>query len=274
MATRRDPAHLQHLRDEAARLTRNATRKVARTRRANGADIAGTRYDPRRNLDKIQNYNTNQLNAYLREVGNFLDRKTQYYALGDETIITNKEWQRYARPEQTYRRRAKTQFDKVKNVKLPTGRTIEERFETVTPDRRRNRSARVNSVYDPPKRRPQDIANRKALQKLAKDMQKRVATDLETKQAALGQTIFHKMSNVVRDKKLDSMIGSLSPAQFRALWLYTSFADEVAQNYLVMKKMMQGDDDQKIEAGDNDEYDQQLERASELADWAKKLKLK
>lgn len=271
---------LNALRAEARKRHRDATRKVSRLNR-NGVQLSGTKYDPRRDLERLKSYNAAQARAYINQLDKFVARETQFVQYANGEIDKASAWQTYKKLENAYNRRVNKAYDNVEDLPLPSAyddkgklvrpeNTVGRRMKTKVADRRTSRGAAVNAVYDPPKRRATAVKNRKALKTLTDDMRKRVSGDLDLKAFETGQLVFGKMNNVIRDKDLDAMIKALSPKQFAILWKYTSFADDTTLNYIQAQKLLKTDEDNAM---DDDVFASHLRTAKDAAAWAAKLKV-
>lgn len=258
-----------------------ATKKVSRLNRQQNLNISGTKLDPRRDLAALKRYNSTQLKSYIAKLDTFNSRETQYVGDSEGRPMNIDLWREYKGLETRYRNRVNREYKKVETTYLPSaydkdGRlinkkaTIGNRMKTVTPDKRSSRQAPINAVYDPPKRIPRGFRNERALKKMIDDMRKRVMTDFEAQQVEQGKQNFSKMSMVIKDKALDTLISKLTPQQFGVLWKYTTFATDSGLKYLEAQKLLQQG---KESNEDNEAFQASLESAKGLALWASKLKL-
>lgn len=165
MARPRNP-QLEQLRKEAQYLQSRAGDKISRMRRTRGADIAGTKHDPRRAANAFSRMNTNQLNKAIRELKQFNNRNTQFYAARNGELITGKEWRQFKYAERYANKQRRAMYEPIKDRRTPLsdgaeGPTIEAHRRTLG-----GRSQLMRDMSDPTRvsdMRPTDFESREAL---------------------------------------------------------------------------------------------------------------
>ena len=258
------------LRREVERLRRAATRKVSRIKTHHGVAVTHTEFDPRRAPHLHERYTAAQLRTYKEKLESFLSRSQQFVPDASRRPISRSEWQAYKERETRYRNMAANVYDRLKNVELPYGGTIEARMYKMTPSVQDFMHNPVtNLIFDPHTREPGDIVSRKALRKLTRDLDRRNQPSVIKRRIREAQEQFTKMVEVLGEPDLQRLVGGLTQNQFVALWNYTSFAAAVALSYAVAQKFLSP----KEESWGHEMVRQQMSQAYELIDWAKKLPL-
>lgn len=107
---------VRDLREAVLRQHRNAGRKVARLDKQ-GAGIAGTEFDPRRDVLKVSRYTRKQLLAYQRELSEFSRRGGGFVPMGDGKVTVH-EWDRFKAAEREVNRIRSDIFNRVKDVQV------------------------------------------------------------------------------------------------------------------------------------------------------------
>jgi hypothetical protein len=268
MASREE---LAQLRAETLNAHRKATRKVSRLKTQNGVSISGSNLDPRRSPAIIKRYNSKQLAAYQAKLESFVDRRVQYHP--DKNKRPMAKFGIYKSLEKQYNRIVNNDFNAVKDLELPSGRKIEERFKLTTADRRSSRGRPVNAPYDPPVRESTHFTSERALNSMIKDMKKRLEADRPTKNVKKSKTQLNQMVKTIekatQDKKLRAALKDLTPDQFRVLWNYTTLATDINIGYEEAMKLL----GQRKGAYKQSRHEAHTEYAHDLIKWAKKLEL-
>jgi hypothetical protein len=227
---------LSVLRAEVKKLQRNAGNKISRLRTKQHVDIAGTPLDPRKPVAEINKARTRDLLSQKRKLEAFNARNNQYVPDAYGRAMPAKDWQNYKNLEAKYNQRVHDQFNRIADVFIPnTNETIRQRMEKVTPDRRQMANPTVNTPYKPPNRKPTNVRDKKALDKLTKDMRNRLNKDYDAKQLKASRDTWVKAAAVLNDPELSNAVSQLTPMQFGVLWGYTNFADITFLEYHLLK---------------------------------------
>lgn len=262
--------NIEQLRAQARAKHKAATRKVSRLNTQKGVRISGTKLDPRRNPSLLKRYNARQLNAYIRQVDSFLDRKTQFVADAYKRPMKQSVWAEYQRAEREYHARVKRDFDKVANIKLPfQDQTVAQRMAMMTPLHRTAYDPPVNAPYNPTQRSPRMATSEAKLKVLLEDMKERAKPSQRTKEIERDREILAKMADVINEPELLRQTNELSDEQFHLLWNYTGFTNDIASNYEATKKML--DSNQKAHHAEI--MRTALKEAYAFIEWGKSLNL-
>lgn len=260
-------SELSDLRNQIARMRKAATRKISRNKTQRGVDISGSEFDPRRSTSAPKNYTASQLRAYRNELAGFLSRENQFVPDATRSPLPRSEWEAYKRREQAYRDTAGSVYERVKNVELPSGESIQERMAKMDVLHKRMHNPTVNTIFDPHNRQPQDIVSREALKKLNDDLKQKANPHNLRRRISQSREQFEKMAEVVNEPGLIDAVKQLTHDQFVALWNYTNFASAVALSYDSAKKMLSP----KEESWGHEMIRQQMADANQLIEWAKNL---
>lgn len=252
-----------------------ATRKVSRVKSTFGAEVSGTRYDPRRDPSKIKSYTTPQLKAYMRDLGRFNSRQTQFVAGADNVPLKRQTWQSYVQAEQAFNQRLNQRLDRVKDIRTPDGgMTLGERNEMLPKHPVAGEGASGiarKEVHRGARQFPSEDKLVKMTRQI-KEKSKRSQTQKELKAA---QQSWIKISADLKNKSLSDAVKRLSPEQFDMLWNYTRFSTNVSLPYEIAKDML-SKKDKMSEAKQSElqnQYDIQLREAHKAIMWAEKIKL-
>lgn len=263
-------------REQALYLTRRATHKISRLRKARDVEVSGSEYDTRRPAKAIKRYTEKQLDAYIARNTQFIDRSTQFVGDAHRRPIPAQEFKELHVAQVARRKRAQEVLAKHRDLKLP-GRngepgteTVGERRDKMRADRKMAGNPSVNDPYDTPISEPRNIANRKALKKLTREAKKKAEKGWDDKELKRQIGEFSKMVNRIGDADLAASVKKLTPGQFRTLWNDTNFATAVSSQYEITRTDLISEQDkpwhiQIIHDAFTD--------ARRLVDWAKKLDL-
>ena len=261
---------LESLRAQARSRHRAATRKISRLLNVHGAEISGTKVDPRRDLAAIKRYNSVQLKAYIRELNAFTSRTTQFVSDAQGRPVASSLWAQYKSLEAQYNARVNREFDTVKDVYMPRwGMTVGERMAATTPDHRQMGSPAVNAPYAPPTRRPSNVASERALKRLIRDLETRLKPNWRNNQISEGRKQFEQLSSIVGDDKLLKAVRGLTNEQFSLLWNFTPFATAASFVYEVAKAHLSG----KQRAFHTDAMQQFSKDTHALVEWVSTVNL-
>lgn len=247
-----------------------ATRKVSRIKSATGAQVSGTEFDPRTSKSRIKKYTRKQLASYMARLDRFNDRSNQFVSDASRNPIPRSEFREYKRREAQFNKVVSDNLDRYKDVYIPaSGQTVGERIAMTTPTHRHMTDTGVNRPL-PIDRKPEQIASRKALQKMVRDLKKKGTKTWVRREIKRGQDELTKMLDVVGSDPLMKAIGKLTPDQFNIVWNYTNFATRASLVYEVEQRKLKGGNPSAFL---DDTYDTQLKEMMDIVSWAKNLKL-
>jgi len=245
-----------------------ANRKIRRLTDDKGVQIAGTKFDPRKEAKVIDRLTGVQLEAQLARLNTFMDRKTQFVAGAHGVPMTKKQWERAA----SVQRRANTvkerMRDKFANVFVDeTGMTIAERQEKINNKRKLAGNPSVQQPWNPTTYQAKNITSEKALKRIEEQLMKQTSMQYEQQQYKDAKKQYYQIMRPVKNNKLIKLVRTLSPDQFTAMWFGTPFADAFSMAYEMAMALMR--DDEK--AFHSDQMHASIEEAIRLAKWAKGL---
>jgi len=236
-----------------------------------GVELSGTKADPRRKPADLKHYTQAQLKTYISQLNQFTSRKTQYVADAARKPMTQSSWAKYKALETAYNQKVADSFAKVADIELTGhGMTIGQRMAMMTPKHRQMTNPAVNSPYMPPERQPHNIATAKALEKLTKDMKKRLKPGWENKQIRAARAEFDAMVKIINEPELSANVKGLTNAQFSVIWNYTGFATQLSLYYDARKLMLSNSE----LSFQSDNIATAVKDANELIAFAKKLNIR
>lgn len=223
---------VERLRAQVRKRRSAVTSKIWRIRKNTGVDISGHSDDPRRPANAIKRYNKPQLNAYLRELNNFMSRDVGYVAGADNTPISKKLWNRYKRLERRYNRIGDEHFDRIADMFIPAaGITIRQRENLMRPDIKHAGLEDHTRPYAPVDRKARHIQSPKALEKLIKTLEEKTKSGYNEKRIADAKIQAKKMLTLAGMSGEAKEIDKLSTNQMDILWNYTNFASSISLWY-------------------------------------------
>jgi hypothetical protein len=261
-------SELDNLRQEALNRHRAVSKKISRTRRVNGAEIEGTRFDPRREPEKFKTYNRAQLEGTLRAYDTFMSRSVQFYGDSEGRPLVGKQWKIYKNLERTFNRNARNQFATISELEIP-GRnmTASEYVASTRSDFPRAADPAVNSPYTEYNRAPANIASTKGLKHLIKTLKKNIQPNYFDKLQKEARRQADRMFEIVGQEGLQKRVQGLNSKQFNALWI-TKFAAALSGKYELLKDSTAKSKKQWYDVVSDNEFDDMVE----LIDWAEKIK--
>lgn len=161
------------LKREIARRRKAATDKILRLRKSKGIDVGRSQFDPRRDFNKVKNYNTKQLRDYLKNLNEFTSRDNTYRLGARNTVLSDKLWQEYKDLESRYNAIGSQHVERIKDITLPDNDlTIGENTEDVL--RKRSHGDIFQRPYGKIVRNPQNIESNESLGRLTADLKKKL----------------------------------------------------------------------------------------------------
>src|SRR5699024_8847280 len=237
------PEELRALRAMANRRHRAATNKISRLKNDVGVNVSGSEVDPRRNRANIKNYTEKQLRSYINQLDSFVSRRTQFVPDAHRRPIPATQWREYQRLEKKYNQKISTRFDRYRDIDLgPSGMTVGQRMEMMTPKFPYMQDRAVNTPYTPLNRRSSNIGSERALRRLTEDMKSRLEDSYSTQRIKAGREQFEEMSKLLDAPGLARRVRNLSDAQFEVMWDFTGFATAASLGYQISKDLLAGNE--------------------------------
>lgn len=258
---------LRALRAMANRRHRAATRKISRLKSDAGVNVSGTSVDPRRSRNNIKNYTEKQLRSYINQLDKFTSRSNQYVPDAHRRPIPRSQWRQYQRLEQQYNQSVSQRFSSYRDLPGPTGMTIGERMELMTPKFPYMQDRAVNSPYTPINRKSTNVGSARALKRLTAEMRDRVKSGHFDNKISDGREQFDKMSEMLDAPGLANRVRGLSDEQFDVLWNYTGFADAISLGYDINKNLLAGNE----KRWHGQVLNTSMSTANELVSWAERV---
>lgn len=260
---------IQKLRAEVLAKQRKASQKVSRLKSRNGANIAGTELDPRRDKEVIGRLNTRQLQALSQRLDQFNSRRTQYYGGLKGTVIDVKQKRKLRYAEQAANKRNAELMARVSDIMIkPARMTIGERMKGVRSMRSpiQQRLAAANDPFAELSRKLSNISG-KGIDRIVDSVREQSKPEFFSKVSEAGREQFMKMLDTVYAEDLRLAVADLTTEQFGLLWHFTKFATIISASYESITREL-GGHDSTIILGNSD-----IEVAREYVEWAKTVKL-
>lgn len=256
-------------RSQALHLTKRATHKISRLKSKQDVIVAGSEYDARKSPKLLRRYTEKQLDAYIARQTQFVDRATQFVPDAHRRPIPAAEFKQLHIAEQARYDRAQKQLTTVKDTPLPGGtETIGQRRDKMRSDRKMAGNPSVTDPYEPPVRKPKNVASRHALKELTKEAKRKANKGWDDKELKRQIGEFSTMINRIGDADMASAVKKLSAAQFRTLWNDTNFATAISTEYEIVRGDLISEDDKpwhiKV-------IQDAFADANRLVSWAEKL---
>jgi len=255
---------LSERRARVAKLQANAARKIARNARK-GVQLEGTQHDPRTGKD-IDRMRSRDLDALERRLQKFNSRSTQFEAGVRGAPLPRAKWLEYKKSETAVREKFSNELGKVADVKLPGpgDETIGIRQDKM----RTKHPTAANMAYVPPERKPFNVKDLDALNKLTKSNKKRMTAKWAREEHKRAQKELQQMVAVFEDDELSDMVKGMTKGQFNILWNFSTFADSMSITYHHYQKKFTPKQKMPQELIDNE-----LAQAKTLINWVKKLNI-
>lgn len=218
---------LDRLRAEVERKRKAATNKINRTRRQNGAELAGTGFDPRRQPGIEHRYNRAQLQTYLSNLNDFMRRTNQFVGGSRGVPMRKGRFEAYKKLENRQEALRQAHDNLMGELPTPTGMTV-------AGNKQMLHQGAGNAVYGPYRqfdRAPSDITGPASLEKLIKDMRNRVSSEFLPSRIQQGKENLKKALTVIGRTEFIDDINKLSDFQFDAFWYGTNVAEAVFMQY-------------------------------------------
>lgn len=258
---------LEALRAEVRRKHRNATAKISRLN-AKGIVIKGTSYDARDDVKKFATYTTKQLIAHAKRLDEFTQRKTAFVPGAGGAPLPKSKFERYKALEAQHNAIGDIRMNERGDFMAPgSGMSIRDREHTMRPDSVRAQGDVVNRPYSKIERSPENINGEAALDKLTRDMQRKLNRNFLPKQIRASRKQLDDMLDIIGNSELSEAARGLTAHQFDVLWNDTKFATDAGLIYGVMKMKAAGGKDRWY-ASVVEDYANDI---SEALEWAKTL---
>lgn len=258
------------MRAEAKKAHKAANNKVSRLRTTKGVELAGTKYDVRRDVTKIKSYNRKQLEVYVSDLKGFTHRANAYVAGDSGTPLPKTLWNQRQEAVSRYNSKGEANLAAIADLQLPgVNQTIAGRKASLSDKIKRADGEIANAGFSPDTKKSTAFTSAEGLKLSIKSLEKRSSDKWTDKQYRLARKQSRGMLDKIGDTALSNKVKRLSRDQFDTLWNHSQFISELLPDYLkalVDSKQMKSDD--LIEAMT---ADGKRDSVIELIDWAKKL---
>jgi hypothetical protein len=238
---------IKALRNLAKARQRAAGKKISRLK-SRGVDIAGTGYDPRKDIANINRLNGKQLNAFIERLDTFTSRSTSFVASGNpRDPFTRAQWNRYEKGRKAIRNKGVAEQNKFSNVPLMNqDQTIGQRDSTSATRREGLKTygdVTTRLYEDMGPLRSTDVMSPAKLNQIIKSQEKRLAAGYAPKKLAEQREQALDMAASFGDDKMMEDIKDLSDDEFNMWFNYTAEASNLKRGYVKNKDMANGKDD-------------------------------
>ena len=245
-----------------------ANRKIRRLTDDKGVQIAGTKFDPRKEAKVIDRLTGAQLEAQLARLNTFMDRRTQFVAGAHGVPMTKRQWDRAASVQRKANAAKKRLESKFADVFIDeSGMTVAQRQASINDKRKLAGNPAVQQPWTPTNYEAKNITSEKALDTIAKQLQKQTSMQYEQQQYKDAKKQYYQMMRAVKDTKLAKKIRGLSPDQFMAMWFGTTFATAFSIEYEIAMALLSSNE----RAFHSDQLSSSKAEAHRLTDWASGL---
>ena len=256
------------LRAEARRLHRNATKKISRNNVNRGANIAGSQYDPRRDLSKVDGYNKSQLRSYIAELKQFNARSTQFVPDAQYRPIPATEWKAYKADETALNQYRTDRFNKIADVELPGGRgTLRERREMTRGVHPHMADPSTSMTPNELDRRSKSVASLSALKKLREGIRERMTPEHEKRQRQANRDSIAGMMEIIDEPEMKLAFDEMTDEQFDFYWSSEDMVHDLAIPYELMKTFYQ--EGKQLRAGQKKMVSDHMSETWDWIEWIK-----
>ncbi len=257
MATNRE---MQELRELVRKRHKAATRKVSRLK-SKGVELGGSKADPRRDLGNVKRYTAKQLTTYLADLNKFNARQTSFAPGVKNTPLTGSLWNSYVSLEKKYNAMTARQFDKIKDIFLPSHGTTIAGLQASKPLHPISGNPAARAPNIPVNRSSKGIPSDKQIRKLIKDLQHKMTAQYQADTIKRDRRTVMKMLIGIGDLGILEDVGAMSNKKFATLWNYTKFADIASFDYAIAKSQYH---DNKTLAWHDAAFDTQLKEMRKM----------
>ncbi len=248
-------SELEELRAEIRRRRQAATKKAARLRRENFADVSGTRLDPRKSAGAEKRMTRVQAQAYLKRLNDFNSRQTQYFGGQDGLIIPNREWSQYKAAERATARAGAQEAMRLAKLRRPDGYTVGEFVSQVEGQRFNTASNRPLAARN---RTSKGFKSLKGLSQATEFENIRRSPEYRQRSIEAGRTASRKMASAMGDNARLERLEAMSDERFYIAWHFGGLAEEMSLGYV----------EGKAENLDIDIADSNAAFMDDIIDWA------
>lgn len=255
-------SEVKRLRQIARERQRAAGNKISRYKKQN-IKLAGSEFDPRRDLKNVDKYNSRQLKAYINQLNTFTDRTNQFVRGARGVPISKGVFIAYKELENRYNSHFKNEFEKIRDVKMPgKSMTFGERHDLILP---KNKSLRAGtSKYFGKDRVSSGFTSDAALKKAMKNLKKSMKPGYSSETEKARRENFQKLIDYANRDDLGKAVKSLSSEEFYILWEYDSVIQNIVEEYYITIELLSDEDNAIEHSGGNALFDEILKTIEEI----------
>jgi hypothetical protein len=258
-------AEQERLRKEIDKAYKAVTNKINRTRRQKGAEVAGSKFDPRKDASAHNRMRSpERMQAYLDRLNNFMSRSNQFYAGAGGAPLRAGYFNRAYKPTERQLDAVQNKRDaELSSVKSPTGFAIKD-LSTALP------KAGGHGRFGPYKRfdrSPGDIASDDAMVALTKQMRDQLNPDYLHNELDNERDRLRKVTEYLGEKATDlaDKIEKMDDYEFDLFWFGTNVASGIFLFYELEKERNEGTHKEKRQ---DRAIESKFKEAEPAADWA------
>ena len=260
-------SRLDALRAEARKSHRATTQKISRLKSSNGVEITGSKYDQRVDPQILKRYNARQLEAYIRRMKSFTDRKVQFVPGAYNKPLPRQKWEQLKSEEAKQNAQIQSDFERVANIFLPhKNMTIQQIKDQVIPNVRAMRAGQ--NKFSPTNRKSKGVVGEKGLDFIIEDLKRKNSKGYERKYA---QHIRDNIQGLVEfSQRGDEFMGEIKKLrndELIALWDLGGLPEILKNDYAQMKMLTEFGPDIEFS-----EFEENLNDAFEVVNWARKTR--
>ena len=255
-------SEVKRLRQLARERQRAAGQKISRYKKQN-INIAGSEFDPRRDLAKVDKYNSKQLKAYINQLNSFTDRTNQFVRGARGVPISRGIFIAYKELEKRYNNHFQKEFDNIRDVKMPgKSMTFGERHDMILP---KNKSLRAGtSKYFGKDRVSSGFTSDEALKKSMRNLKKSMKPGYSSETEKARRENFQKLIDYANRDDLGKAVKSLSSEEFYILWEYDSVIQNIVEEYYITIELLSDEENAIEHSGGNALFDEILKTVEEI----------
>lgn len=247
---------IDNLRRAAVRRANAAGRKIEQLR-ASGIIVSGSEFDPRRDAAKIARYNSRQVNAYIRNLNNFIKNAEFVPSAGGKPIPVSAA-NRFERTKQRFNAYVDKYREGFKDLVVDYADgsaplTVEQINKIGSDDWKtfaKGRSAQRPLAHS--ESEIQNIEGIDKLRKLEQFMREKMKGDYLPSRIARGREEARQMIAQLNSPDLQADIDKLNDFQFSVVWHEMGLADSLSSTYWTVMNADNADAAKMQEASMND----------------------
>lgn len=212
---------------------RSVGKKVSRIERQKDIRVRGSGFDPRRGRDKINKYNSNQLNSYMNELNSFQSRGTRFERGAYGAPIPRGDAERYRSAERRFNRASEQRIAGMRDVQSPqTDMTISQRVRMFSRNRQPGmKDMTVTTPFEGINRDISKVASADSIRRFTRNLESRMTKTDYNMRIRNQRRGAIKMANDAQMPDFAKRLRGLTNEQFTALYTGTDVMGMLAERY-------------------------------------------